>query len=90
MLGINSLAVEKSSGVSDEEVKSNRGYTTSNANIYLDGRNHGLKKLNKRYDLKIEALYNDEVTSEFSELHKELELEDSKGGESVNDNNNSL
>ena len=90
MLGINSLAVEKSSGVSDEEVKSNRGYTTSNANIYLDGRNHGLKKLNKRYDLKIEALYNDEVTSEFSELHKELELEDSKGGESVNDNNNTL
>ena len=91
MLGINSLAVEKSSGVSDEEVKSNRGYTTSNANIYLDGRNHGLKKLNKRYDFKIEALYNDEVTSEFSELHKELELEDNnEGGESVNDNNNTL
>ena len=72
MLGINSLAVEKSSGVSDEEAKSNRGYTTSNANIYLDARNHGLKKLNKRYQLEIEALYNDE----------------SEGGESVNDNNN--
>src|SRR5699024_7699304 len=36
MLGINSLAVEKSSGVSDSEAKSNRAYTTSTANIYLD------------------------------------------------------
>ena len=88
MLGINSLAVEKSSGVSDEEAKSNRGYTTSNANIYLDARNHGLKKLNKRYQLKIEALYNDEVTSEFAEFHKEMEEKENEGGESVNDNNN--
>lgn len=79
MLGINSLAVEKSSGVSDEEAKSNRGYTTSNANIYLDARNHGLKKLNKRYDFKIEALYNDEVTSEFAEFHKEIEEKDGGG-----------
>src|SRR5690606_25772792 len=39
MLGMNSLAVEKSSGVSDEEAQSNRSYTTSNANIYLDARN---------------------------------------------------
>src|SRR5699024_5419334 len=60
-VGINSLAVEKSSGVSDEEAKSNRGYTTSNANINLDGRNHGLKKLNKRYHLQLEAVYNDQV-----------------------------
>ena len=90
MLGINSLAVEKSSGVSDEEAKSNRGYTTSNANIYLDARNHGLKKLNKRYQLKIEALYNDEVTSEFAEFHKEMEVKENEGGESVNDNNNTL
>lgn len=90
MLGINSLAVEKSSGVSDEEAKSNRGYTTSNANIYLDARNHGLKKLNKRYQFKIEALYNDEVTSEFAEFHKEMEVKENEGGESVNDNNNTL
>lgn len=90
MLGINSLAVEKSSGVSDEEAKSNRGYTTSNANIYLDARNHGLKKLNKRYQFKIEVLYNDEVTSEFAEFHKEMEVKENEGGESVNDNNNTL
>lgn len=90
MLGINSLAVEKASGVSDEEAKSNRGYTTTNANIYLDARNHGLKKLNKRYGFEIEAMYNDEVTSEFSEFHKEIELKENEGGESVNDNNNTV
>lgn len=86
MLGINSLAVEKSSGVSDTEADSNRAYTTSNANIYLDARNDGLKRLNKRYDLQLEALYNDEVTSEFEDLHQKQEKE---SGE-TNDNNNAF
>lgn len=81
MLGMNSLAVEKSSGVSDQEAKSNRAFTTSNANIYLDGRNNGLEKLNKRYDLDIEAMYNDEVISEFTENNQ-----DDKEGEN-NDSN---
>ena len=67
-LGMNSLAVEKSSGVSDVEAQSNRSFTTSNANIYLDGRNNGLRHLNKRYGLQLEAIYNDEVVSEFQEL----------------------
>ncbi|MDN6629988.1 MAG: hypothetical protein L0K90_01875 [Staphylococcus equorum] len=80
MLGINSLAVEKSSGVSDSEAKSNRAFTTSNSNIYLDGRNNGLEKLNKRYNFEIEAMYNDEVVSEFSKLSREDEKE------GVNDN----
>ena len=83
MLGMNSLAVEKSSGVSDTEAQSNRAFTTSNANIYLDGRNNGLKRLNKRYGLKVEAIYNDEVLSEFSELAR---IEDDEGGEQANDN----
>lgn len=82
MLGMNSLAVEKSSGVSDTEAQSNRAFTTSNANIYLDGRNNGLKRLNKRYGLQVEAMYNDEVLSEFSELAR---IED-EGGEQANDN----
>lgn len=82
MLGINSLAVEKESGVSDEEAKSNRAYTTSNANIYLDARNNGLERLNKRFQLQIEALYNDEVVSEFEEIAKTNEAAEAKGGES--------
>src|SRR5699024_11882581 len=88
MLGINSLAVEKSRGVSDSEAKSNRAYTTCNANIYLDARNNGLKKLNKRYNLVIEALYNDEVLSEFSELAREEEKENGCDSSNGNDNNN--
>ena len=84
MLGMNSLAVEKSSGVSDAEAQSNRAFTTSNANIYLDGRNNGLKRLNKRYGLQVEAIYNDEVLSEFSELAR-IE-DDNEGGEQANDN----
>lgn len=91
MLGINSLAVEKSSGVSDEEAKSNRSYTSSNANIYLDARNHGLQKLNKRYNFKLEAMYNDEVVSEFSEHQKEMDKEESKeSGDSKNGNSDTV
>src|SRR5690606_31558269 len=86
MLGMNSLAVEKSSGVSDEEAQSNRSYTTSNANIYLDARNSGLEKLNKRYGLQLEAMYNDEVVSEFEEISKENEAAEAKG-EPSGDNN---
>lgn len=85
MLGMNSLAVEKSSGVSDEEAKSNRSFTTSNANIYLDGRNNGLKKLNKRFNLQIEALYNDEALSEIAEITNENDAKDE--GAEKNDSN---
>lgn len=89
MLGMNSLAVEKSSGVSDSEAKSNRAYTTSNANIYLDGRNNGLKRLNKRYDLEIESVYNDKVESEFNEIVN-IEKLDNGGGSGDNGNNNPI
>lgn len=79
MLGINSLAVEKTSGVSDTEAKSNRAYTTSNANIYLSSRNDPLEKLNRRFGLNIEAIYNDEVSSEFSEIAYSSDDGESKG-----------
>lgn len=80
MLGINSLAVEKSSGVSDVEAKSNRAFTTSNSNIYLSARNSSLVKLNKRFDLELKAIYNDDVTSEINSL----------GGDFLDDNNNNV
>lgn len=87
MLGVHSLAVEKESGVSDSEAESNRGFTTSNANIYLDARNQGLELLNKKYDLDIEAVYNDEVSSEIQAHNKQLEKDEGGG---INDNNNPL
>lgn len=73
MLGINSLAIEKESGVSDEETKGNNSYTTSNSNIYLESRNNALTKLNKRYGLQLEAMYNDDVSSEIQAFTKQIE-----------------
>lgn len=61
-LGVNSLAVDKESGVSDAEANSNRAFTTSNSNIYIRGR-ESIKKLNKRFDLSILPFYDDEATS---------------------------
>lgn len=62
-LGINSLAVDKESGVSDSEATSNRSFTTSNSNIYLRGR-EPLQMLNQRFDLDIQPYYDDEATSQ--------------------------
>lgn len=62
-LGVNSLAVDKESGVSDTEAKSNRAFTTSNSNIYLRGRDP-LNMLNQRFDLDIQPYYDDEATSQ--------------------------
>lgn len=66
-LGINSLAVDKESGVSDAEAKSNRAFTTSNSNIYIRGR-EPIKKLNKRFGLDIRVFYDDEATSKVNIL----------------------
>lgn len=61
-LGINSLAVDKESGVSDAEANSNRSFTTSNSNIYLRGR-QPFEMLNRRFNLSIKPYYDDEATS---------------------------
>lgn len=68
-LGINSLAVEKASGISDVEARSNTAFTTSNANLKLSARNNPIELLNKRFGIDIEAVYNDEVSSELSHLN---------------------
>lgn len=62
-LGINSLAVDKESGVSDTEANSNRSFTTSNSNIYLRGR-EPFQMLNQRFELDIQPYYDDEATSQ--------------------------
>ena len=67
-LGINSLAVDKESGVSDTEANSNRSFTTANSSIYLRGR-EPFDMLNKRfsqderYNFNIKAYYDDEAVS---------------------------
>lgn len=70
MLGLNSLGVDKESGVSKTEAESNRSFKKSNENIYLRGRNEPLKLLNDVYGLDIEAEYIDSMVSEISSLEK--------------------
>lgn len=54
-LGINSVGTSKASGVSDMEASSSSLATTAMANVYLTGRNMGLKLLNEKYGLSIVA-----------------------------------
>lgn len=70
MLGINSLAVDKESGVSDNEANSNRAFTTANSNIYLKGR-QPFELLNKRFGLNIVPFYDDEAVSQLDMLNLE-------------------
>lgn len=76
-LGVNSLAVDKESGVSDAEAKSNRAFTTSNSNIYIRGR-EPLNMLNKRFGLNITPFYDDEATSKIN--IQNFLTDDDKGG----------
>ena len=91
MLGMNTLGVDKSSGVSEIEANSNKAYSTGNANIHLDGRNHGLRLANKRWGFELEAIYNDEVASEVTRLSQMNEMSEYGGEGSMiyenNDNN---
>lgn len=79
MLGINSLAVEKESGVSDNEANGNNAFTDSNTNVHLKSRNQGLFKLNKRYNLDIRAIGNDKAITT-SLIYSELS--NGSGGDS--------
>lgn len=53
--GINVLAVDKESGVTDAEANGNLGYVTMNGNIWLESRQLALDRYNKRYgtDFKV-------------------------------------
>lgn len=70
MLGLNSLGVDKESGVSETEANSNRSFKKANENIYLRSRNNSLEFLNKKYDLNIKAEYVDSMVKELSSLEK--------------------
>lgn len=49
LFGVNTIAVEKASGVSDTETQGNSQYSTVNANIWLAPRQHALDLLNTHY-----------------------------------------
>lgn len=81
MLGLDSLGVDKESGVSEAEVNSNKSYQKGNENIYLIARNEPLKRLAKLFEKKypelkdLKAEYVDSMASELSSIEK-LEIID--------------
>lgn len=68
ILGINSLAVDKASGVSPTEANSNTEFTTSNANIYTKVRQHFWDMFNKRTGAQVKVVYDDRVESELNDF----------------------
>lgn len=58
MLGINTVGVDKASGVSDKEADSNNDYVTSTTNMYIRGVQHGLDLYNTRFNKKMYVYMN--------------------------------
>lgn len=58
MLGINTVGVDKASGVSDKEADSNNDYVTSTTNMYIRGVQHGLDLYNTRFHKKMYVYMN--------------------------------
>ena len=71
-LGLNSLGVDKESGVSDSEANSNKSFKKANENIYLQARNTPLRLLKKHFNLEYDlyAEYSDSMISELSSIEK--------------------
>lgn len=85
MLGVDVLGVDKSSGVSDIEAKSGNPFSKNISNVYIDGRQTALDRLNQRYDLDIECYYDNNVASE---LNNDNFLDGGGGGVKDDDNSN--
>lgn len=70
MLGLNTLGVDKESGVSEIEAQSNTAFKKANENIYLGIRNEALNLINNKYGLNIHAEYRDNMVAELSSIEK--------------------
>ena len=82
MLGLNTLGVDKESGVSDAEAQSNKSFKKANENIYLTARNEPLALYNKKYGTNIHAEYRDQQVKELSSIERVNLIEDlTNGGE---------
>lgn len=62
-LGLNSVGIEKESGVSDNETDSNNDSIQMNRNVYLSARKQAFDKYNVRFGTKIEVSVNFEVVN---------------------------
>lgn len=75
-LGINSVGTSKASGVSDLEASTSSLATTAYANVYLTGRNMGLRLFNEKFGTTIKA-----------KMRSDLNIPDALNKEDTNDSN---
>lgn len=70
MLGIDTLGVDKESGVSETEAQSSNAFSNSIANIKLASRQsaYDLIEKNTNGEIKLKAIYNNQVASEMQKL----------------------
>lgn len=88
MLGLNTLGVDKESGVSDAEAQSNKAYKKANENIYLTARNEPLALYNKKFNTNIHAEYRDQQVKELSSIERINLIEEISNGGNNGENNN--
>lgn len=88
MLGLNTLGVDKESGVSDAEAQSNKAYKKANENIYLTARNEPLALYNKKFKTNIHAEYRDQQVKELASIERVQLIEELTNGGNSDENNN--
>lgn len=88
MLGLNTLGVDKESGVSDAEAQSNKAYKKANENIYLTARNDPLALYNKKFKTNIHAEYRDQQVKELASIERIKLIEELTNGGVDDENNN--
>jgi hypothetical protein len=65
-IGMDSLGINKESGVSDIEATSGDPYSKSRANTYLNARNNALILLNKRFNFDVKAEFDNNISGEIT------------------------
>lgn len=87
LLGIYGQGIDKESGVSDAESKSNAHFVTMNSNIYLESRNQPLAMLNRVFGTKIQAVFNDRAMTEENRSELPQKIQEKEEGAGDTDNN---
>ena len=67
-MGVDTLGIDKESGVSNREAMSGNPFSKNNANKYINSRNNALRLLNRRFGTDVVAVYDNNVKAEMNEI----------------------
>lgn len=81
LIGVQSLSVEKKSGVSNDEARGNKSSTIGFGNVYLKSQQMGLNLLNKKYGLDLKAMFYNDLESEENAHYSDVENSTNEGGD---------